>query len=128
MAEGGSPDVPVTISQYYSSVTDGARKEIESTADDRVLGMDPSDWVDYLVSKSGMSPIVLDDSREDQMVESTREYTLRGYECRTDQGAGTRRSETAISVQVPVVPSDTIEAIWSHKLAPDTFSIRKSSV
>jgi hypothetical protein len=114
---------PPTIDDYYRSVVEEAKKEINSTADDRVLGTPENDWLDYLETKFGMSPIALDSSRQLEMVEVDRESTLRRDDFYTRLPAGTKRRETAISIQVPVQPSAAIQAIWSQKLAPNPFSM-----
>jgi hypothetical protein len=114
---------PPTIDDYYRSVVEEATKEINSTADDRLLGSPENEWLDYLETKFGLSPIDLDSSRQPEMVEVVREYTLRRDDFYTGLLAGTKRRETAISIQVPVEPSATIQATWSHKLAPNPFSM-----
>ncbi len=43
---------PPTISDYYRAALEQLKQEVESTPDDRVLGMDVDQWIDYLVSKS----------------------------------------------------------------------------
>lgn len=40
--------MPPTIGGYYRAAIDGAKKEIESTSDDRVIGMDAEEWIEYL--------------------------------------------------------------------------------
>ena len=114
---------PTTIDSYYGVLVEEAKKEINSTSDDRVLGTSENEWVEYLEAKFGMSPIAIDPSRQIEMVEVDHEYTLRRDDFYTGQSAGTRRRETAISIEVAVVPSDTIQAIWKHKLAPNPFSM-----
>lgn len=112
-----------TIGDYYRAAIEGAKKEIEATPDERVLGMDPEEWINYLIAKWGMTPIVLDGSRVVEMDETTREYTLGAYDVYTDSPAGTVRRETAVTVKVPVEPSDTLQVIIKQKLAPNTFTI-----
>lgn len=117
--------MPPTISAYYRSVIEELQKEVVSTPDDKVIGMNPDEWVDYLVSKWGMEPIVLDDSRSVQMTEVESERTLRGYDIYSDMGPGTVTRSTAVRVEVPVIPSDTIKEIWRHGLAPNTFHMNR---
>lgn len=114
--------MPPTISAYYRTVLEELVKEVESTPDDKVIGMNQDEWVDYLVSKWGMEPIVLDDSRGVKMTEVESRRTLRGYDIYSDQGNGTVIRSTAVQVEVPVIPSDTIKEIWRHGLAPNTYS------
>ena len=56
--------MPVTISDYFRAVVDQIKGEIDATPDDRVLGMQLDDWVDYLVAKNRMEPIELDTNRQ----------------------------------------------------------------
>lgn len=112
---------PPTISNYYRSVIDQLEKEVDSTSDDRVVGMNPDEWVDYLVNKWGMEPIVLDESRSVGLVEVETEHVQRGYDVYSDAGAGGVVRSTAVRVEVPVVPSDTIREIWRHGLSPNSF-------
>jgi hypothetical protein len=115
--------MPPTIGDYHRVVIEDAKKDINSTPDDRVLGMDATEWTDYLMRKWGMSEIEIDESRDVGMSEVDREYRLRGYDIRTDRGPGSLVRDTAVRIQIPVTPSDTLEAIWHQKLAPNTYSL-----
>lgn len=115
--------MPPTISAYYRATIEELKAEVESTSDDRVLGMDLDEWVNYLVEKFRMEEIVLDDSRTDQMFEVEQERTLRGHDIYSDRMPGTVVRATAIRVEVPVIPSDTLREIWKHKLSPNMFSL-----
>jgi hypothetical protein len=115
--------MPPTIGDYCRSIVDKLKEEVENTPDDRVLGMAENDWADYLDKRYGMDEIVLDDTREVWLVEVEHERVQRGYDIFTDSGPGTVIRSTNVRVGVPVVPSDTIRAIWTHRLAPNTFSI-----
>src|SRR5688572_28834630 len=114
---------PPTISDYYRNAIKSLEAEIEKTPDDRVIGMNPEEWVDYLVRKYGMVPIVLDESRQEGMSELQSERVQRGYNIYDDSGPGTVVRSTAVRVDVPVVATDTLDAIWHHRLAPNTFSM-----
>ncbi len=114
--------MPPTISDYYRAVIEELKGEVESTPDDSVLGMDLDEWIAYLVNKFSMGGIALDDSRTEQMVEVEHERALRGYDFHTDAMPGTVVRSTVIRVEVPVVPSDTLNEIWKHKLSPNMFS------
>jgi hypothetical protein len=111
--------MPPTISAYYRTVIEELTKEVESTPDAKVIGMNPDEWVGYLVAKWGMEPIVLDDSRGVEMTEVESQRTLRAYDIDSDQEPGTVVRSTAVRVEVPVIPSDTINEIWRHGLAPN---------
>jgi hypothetical protein len=115
--------MPPTISDYYRQAIDKLKAEIEATPDDRVMGMNPDEWVDYLVRKWGMFPIALDELRQEGMSEVQSERVQRGYNIYDDSGPGTVRRFTDVRVEVPVVATDTIDAIWQLKLAPNTFSL-----
>lgn len=115
--------MPPTISDYYRAALEKLKAEVESTPDDRVLGMDQESWIDYLVKKYGMEGIVLDDTRDIVMVEVETEHRLRGYDIYTDRAPGTLVRSTQVRVDVPVTPSDTIAAIWKLELSPNTFSL-----
>jgi hypothetical protein len=115
--------MPPTIGDYYRSAIEKLKEEVESTPDDRVLGMIEEDWVGYLDQKYGMDAIVFDETREASLVEVERQRVQRGYDIYTDAGPGTVVRSTNVRVEVPVVPSDTIEAIWKLQLAPNTYSI-----
>jgi hypothetical protein len=67
-----------TIGDYYRAAIQRLKEEVDSTPDDKVTGMNPDDWVEYLVNKYGMQPIVLDESREHRLVEVEQKRTLRG--------------------------------------------------
>jgi hypothetical protein len=69
--------MPPTIGDYYREAIEQLKAEIEKTPDDRVIGMNPGEWVDYLVTKWGMVPIVLDDSRQAEMSEVKSERSTR---------------------------------------------------
>jgi hypothetical protein len=112
---------PPTIGDYYRAAIEGLRKEVEATPDDRVIGMNIEEWASYLAARYGMQPIVLDGSRSPEMEEVEIERTLRGYDIYSDRGPGEVARSTAVRVQVPVVPSDTIKVIWDKGLAPNTF-------
>jgi hypothetical protein len=114
---------PPTVSDYYRNAIESLKAEIEKTPDDRVIGMNLEEWVDYLVRKYGMVPIVLDESRQEGMAEIQSERVQRGYNIYDDSGPGTVVRSTAVRVEVPVVATDTLDAIWHHKLAPNTYSM-----
>jgi hypothetical protein len=114
---------PPTISLYYRAALDEAAKVIESTPDDRVIGMDPSEWKTYLIAKYGLSEIVLDSSRDVALQEDVQEYRQRGYDIATDRGPGALVRETVFRLEIPVIPSDTLPEIWNHKVAPNTYSL-----
>jgi hypothetical protein len=115
--------MPPTIGDYYRSAITDLEGEIQKTADDRVIGMNPDEWVDYLVKKWGMAPIQLDDERGHEMAEVETQRTLRGYDINSDSGRGTVIRSTEVRVEVFVIPSDTIDVIWKLKLAPNSFHL-----
>ena len=115
--------MPPTISDYYRQAIEKLKVEIDATPDDRVIGMNPDEWVDYLVNKWGMVPIVLDESRQEGMSEVQSERVQRGYNIYDDSGPGTVRRSTDVRVEVPVVATDTLDTIWHLKLAPNTYSL-----
>jgi len=41
-----------TISNYFAAIVEDAKKEIHSTPDDRVIGMQQDDWLNYLVANA----------------------------------------------------------------------------
>ena len=43
-----------TIGDYYRAAIQRLKEEVDSTPDDKVTGMNPDDWVEYLVNKYGM--------------------------------------------------------------------------
>ena len=49
--------IPPTIADYYRAALEELREEVQSTTDDRAIGMDTERWVRYLVAKYGMEPI-----------------------------------------------------------------------
>jgi hypothetical protein len=85
--------------------------------------MTEEDWVGYLDQKYGMEEMVLDDTREVSLIEVERQRVQRGYDIYTDAGPGTVIRSADVRLEVPVVPSDTIAAIWKLELAPNTYSI-----
>lgn len=115
--------MPPTIGDYYRVAIDGMQKDVDSTADDRVLGIDPEQWIEHLLAKWGMSPIVLVESRQVEMVEVEQEFRQRGYDIMTDRAPGTLVRQAAVRVDLPVGPSDTLQVIADKHLAPNTFSI-----
>ena len=62
--------MPPTIGDYHGTVIEDAKKEINSTPDDRVLGMDATEWIDYLTRKWGRAEIELGESRDVGMSET----------------------------------------------------------
>ena len=115
---------PPTISDHYRAALEQAKQELDSTSDDRVLGMDPDKWVDYLVEKFAMTAIELDEARASQLFEEEIEREIRGYDIYSGRSGGTVRI-TNVKVTVPVVPSDTLREIWKHGLAPNSFAMVK---
>jgi len=111
----------LTISSYYSAATEAMQQEVNATPDDRVMGMEPDAWIDYLVHKFGMEEIVLDDSREPEMDEVQVTRTQRGYDIYTNHHPGDVISATQLRVKVPVIPNPTIQVIWDQGLAPNSF-------
>ena len=114
---------PPTIKDYYRSVN--RRSQERDQLDCRPSGARESGRTSGSTTriKFRLSPIAFDSSRQLEVVEVDREYTLRRDDFYKGLPAGTKRRETAISIQVPVQPSATIQAIWSHKLAPNPFSM-----
>ena len=55
--------MPPTISAYYRAVIEEISRVVNATPDDQVIGMNPDEWVDYLIAKHAMELIVLDESR-----------------------------------------------------------------
>ena len=43
--------MPPTIGDYFRNAIEKLQEEIQKTADDRVIGMNADEWVDYLVKK-----------------------------------------------------------------------------
>src|SRR6266481_3422717 len=119
----GVVELQPTISDYYRTALQHAMEEVESTPDDRLLGVDPDEWVDYLLAKFAMEPIAFDDARSQRMSEIEVEHTLRGYDIYTDAEAGTVIRKVAIRVEVPVLPTDTLGEIVHHGLSPNSFSL-----
>ena len=106
--------MPPTIDSYYRSAIKEIEQEVEATADaDAAL----------LIEKYGMVPIEIDASRKKQMVEVKREYVRRGYDIYTNQMPGSVVETTDVRLEVPVVRSDTLEAIATQQLAPMPFSL-----
>ena len=112
-----------TISDYYRSAIEALKKEVEATADADVIGRDYDDWYAYLIDKHGMVPIEIDASRSEQLVEVEREHVLRGYDIYTDRMPGSVVKTNDVRIEVPVVPSDTLEVIVNEHLATNPFSI-----
>lgn len=115
-----------TINDYYRGAINEAKKEIQDAPDASVLGMNSTDWLDYLEAKWGMRPIEFDTSRDRRLVEVEEELRARRYDIYTDHPAGSTFKRTAIRLEIPVVATDTIETIWKHGLTPNTFSISHS--
>lgn len=113
-----------TISDYYRSRLDQLRGEVVSTRDDRVLGMELEGWLQYLERKYSLERVDIDEGRTTQMFEVEVERTLRGYDIYSDAGPGTIRV-TQMRVTIPVIPSETLQTIWRHSLAPNTFFMAK---
>ncbi|HEY1307287.1 MAG TPA: hypothetical protein VGF24_27215 [Vicinamibacterales bacterium] len=115
--------MPATINDYYRGATERMKKEVDDTPDAEVLGRDFDEWCAYLVAKWGMEPIELDASRGEQLVENEREQMLRGYDIYTGRGPGARVKSIDVRIEIPVVPSDTLEGIVHHHLATNSYSL-----
>jgi hypothetical protein len=116
-----------TIGDYYRNAVEGARKEIETTPDDRVLGLNEDEWIAYLIKRWGMVEIVIEPpGTEVTMVEADREVRQRGYNIYTDRHDGESFRTTVVRLQVPVEPTDTIAAIWKNGACPNTYSMSHS--
>lgn len=94
--------MPPTINDYYQKATEGMKGEVEMTEDARVLGMDPDQWANYLVTKWGMVPIELDESVSPEMIEVEQTRQLPGYDIRSDRGPGEHIRATLLRVEVAV--------------------------
>jgi len=117
--------MPPTISDYYRAALDEVRQVVEATPDGDVLGRDQDEWCAYLVSKYGMERIELDTSRGEQLVEVEREHRLRGYDVISGRGPGSIVKAHDVRIEVPVVPSDTLQEIVKHKLATNPYSLTR---
>ena len=118
--------MPPRIADYYRSAIESMTKEVEETSDADVLGRDFDEWCAYLVTKWGMEPIEVDSTRQEQMEETHREHTSRGYDIYTGRGPGYRTSVTEVRIDGPVVPSDTLQTIVKLELATDSYSPTRS--
>ena len=94
---------PPTIGDYYRSALENLKSEVYGTDDARALGMDPDEWTKYLVHRGGMETITLDPTREPLLAETSK----RGY--------------AVFELNLPVVPSETLEVIFRHGLAGQSF-------
>ena len=112
-----------TISDYYRAAIEALKNEVEATTDADVLGRDHYDWYAYLIEKHGMVPIEIDESRSEQLVEVEREHALRGYDIYTNRMPGSVVKTNDVRIEVPVVPSDTLEVIAREHLATNPYSI-----
>ena len=112
-----------TISDYYRAAIEALKNEVEATTDADVLGRDHDDWYAYLIEKHGMVPIEIDASRSEQLVEVEREHALRGYDIYTNRMPGSVVKTNDVRIEVPVVPSDTLEVIAREHLATNPYSI-----
>ena len=112
-----------TISDYYRAAIEALKKEVEATADTDVIGRDYDDWYTYLIDKHGMVPIDIDASRSEQLVEVEREHVLRAYDIYTDGMPGRVVKTNDVRIEVPVVPTDTLEVIANRQLATNPFSL-----
>jgi hypothetical protein len=54
---------------------------------------------------------------------SNRSALYEGCDIYTDSGPGTVVRSTGVRVELPVVPSDTIDVIWREHLAPNSFHL-----
>ena len=111
------------IGDYYRAAIEALKNEVEATTDADVLGRDHDDWYAYLIEKHGMVPIEIDASRSEQLVEVEREHALRGYDIYTGRMPGSVVKTNDVRIEVPVVPSDTLQVIASEHLATNPFSI-----
>ena len=112
-----------TISDYYRAAIEALKKKVEATADADVIGRDYDDWYAYLIDKHGMVPIEIDASRGEQLVEVEREHVLREYDIYTDRMPGSVVKTNDVRIEVPVVPTDTLEVIANQHLAANPFSL-----
>ena len=112
-----------TISDYYRAVIEALKNEVEATTDADVLGRDHDDWCACLIEKHGMVPIDIDASRGEQLVEVERERVLRGYDIYSDRRPGSVVKTNDVSIEVPVVSTETLEVIANQHLATNPFSI-----
>ena len=106
--------MPPTIESYYRWAIKEIEQEVEATADANAAS---------LIDKYGMVPIKINTSREVQMVKVEREHVSRGYNIYTNQMPGSVVKTTDVRLEVPVVRSDTLEAIVTQKLAPMPYSL-----
>jgi hypothetical protein len=95
-----------TIGDYYRGVLPALEQEVHGADDARALGMDAEEWAAYLVRKYGMDVIEFDPNREVEAVEvsTTTRYGHQGFR-----------------LDVPLIPSDTLEVIFTHGLVGQPF-------
>jgi len=115
--------MPPTISDYYRHAIDALTKEVDDTPDADVLGWDYDQWRAYLERKWGMETIEYDNSRAEQLVEVQREHVSRGYDIFTDRMPGDVYRTHDVRLEIPVIPSDTLQVISDQHLATNPFSL-----
>lgn len=91
--------IPPTVGDYYLSALDALRREVQGTPDAQALGIDPEEWVSYLVQRYGMEPVEVDPENPMRMVETS----AHGF--------------PAVRILQPVVWTDTLDIIAKQGLA-----------
>ncbi len=91
--------IPPNIGDYYRLALDAVRRELQGTPDAQALGMDPEEWVSYLVQRYGMEPVEVDPENPMRMVETS----VNGF--------------PAVRVLQPMVWTETLNVIAGEGLA-----------
>jgi hypothetical protein len=93
-----------TVGDYYRNVLPEVEQIVEGTEDAVALSMDAEEWIAYLVKKAGMDAIEFDQTREVRALE-----------------VESRSGRPAFQIEVPVVPSDTLQVIFKHSLVGQPY-------
>ncbi len=100
------------------------KQEIETSSDADVLGRDADEWTAYLVAKWGMTRSSWTPRASEQLVEVEREHVQRGYDIFSrNRGPGTRLKTTDVRLELPAIPSETLQVIAQQHLATNPFSL-----
>ncbi len=95
------------ITAYYQKAEVPLGNEIEKTSEEKVAHFDKEQWIAYLIEKYKLTLIEID---------GTREPHLKDVE----------GSTVAVRYRLPVVPSETLELIFQHKLGSSLISTSHS--
>jgi hypothetical protein len=95
-----------TLSDYYREIEAKIGNEVAGQSDKDILGLDTTEYADYLFAKYALAPVEHDESR-DTHVELVREM----QDCKDSFGDRRQREVVVARIEYPIIPHPTVEKV-----------------